>query len=209
MSDVRVTTHLTDTLADIARWYPATADPPREAVSITHIAYKSKPPMPANVLSLRRATVDTLTSWVLLVVQERDLKGPQRARDVAALVSFLSAHTEWLAGFDGDYAVRELGHLALLLEQTVRQSFPSRVRNIGPCPEEDCTGALEAIVRKENDLLPSSVFCKANHREHTWGPSEWKALGRRLTPPPPPPPDPRTVPLNPAGMARLVERLTG
>jgi hypothetical protein len=28
MTDVRLTGHLTDTLANIARWYPPTADPP-------------------------------------------------------------------------------------------------------------------------------------------------------------------------------------
>jgi hypothetical protein len=179
MTDVRLTGHLTDTLANIARWYPPTADPPRTLQSQTRTAYGSRPPLPAAVLSLRRQTVDTLTSWALLVCEERDLKGPAKAGDVAALTSFLAAHAEWLAGFDGDYAVHELGYIAYQLEQTVRQSFPTRVRNIGPCPEDGCTGALEAVVRKDEDLLPSSVFCDAD-RAHSWRPGEWDTLGRQL-----------------------------
>jgi hypothetical protein len=115
MTDVRLTGHLTDTLANIARWYPPTADPPRTLQSQTRTAYGSRPPLPAAVLSLRRQTVDTLTSWALLVCEERDLRGPAHAGNVAALTSFLAAHAEWLAGFDGDYAAHELGHLAYRL----------------------------------------------------------------------------------------------
>jgi hypothetical protein len=97
MTDVRLTGHLTDTLANIARWYPPTADPPRTLQSQTRTAYGSRPPLPAAVLSLRRQTVDTLTSWALLVCEERDLRGPAKPGDVAALTSFLAAHAEWLA----------------------------------------------------------------------------------------------------------------
>jgi hypothetical protein len=197
MTDVRLTGHLTDTLANIARWYPPTADPPRTLQSQTRTAYGSRPPLPAAVLSLRRQTVDTLTSWALLVCEERDLKGPTYP-DVQALTSFLAAHAGWLAAFDGDYAAHELGGIAYQLEQTVRQSFPSRVRNIGPCPEPECSGTLEAIVRKDEDLLPSSVFCVVD-RAHSWRPGEWEALGKRLPPPP----------LNPAGVRRLLAGLSG
>jgi hypothetical protein len=179
MTDVRLTGHLTDTLANIARWYPPTADPPRTLQSQTRTAYGSRPPLPAAVLSLRRQTVDTLTSWALLVCEERDLRGPAHAGDVAALTSFLAAHAEWLAGFDGDYAAHELGHIAYRLEQVVRQTTPARVKRIAPCPEKDCTGTLEAVVRKEDDLLPSHVYCSAD-RAHTWAPEEWRALRRRL-----------------------------
>jgi hypothetical protein len=97
----------------------------------------------------------------------------------SALTSFLAAHAEWLAGFDGDYAAHELGHLAYRLEQVVRQTTPARVKRIAPCPEKDCTGTLEAVVRKEDDLLPSHVYCSAD-RAHTWAPEEWRALRRRL-----------------------------
>jgi hypothetical protein len=133
MTDVRLTGHLTDTLAAIARWYPPTADPPRH----------------------------------------------QLGQDVAALTSFLAAHAEWLAGFDGDYAAHELGNIAYRLEQVVRQTTPARVKRIAPCPETNCPGTLEAIVRKEDDLLPSHVYCSAD-RAHTWAPEEWRALRRRL-----------------------------
>jgi hypothetical protein len=61
----------------------------------------------------------------------------------------------------------------------VRQTTPARVKRIAPCPEKDCTGTLEAIVRKEDDLLPSHVYCSAD-RAHTWAPEEWRALRRRL-----------------------------
>jgi hypothetical protein len=196
MTDVRLTGHLTDALANIARWYPPTADPPRTLQSQTRTAYGSRPPLPAAVLSLRRQTVDTLTSWALLVCEERDLRGPAKPGDVAALTSFLAAHAEWLAGFDGDYAAHELGGIAYRLEQVVRQTTPARVKRIGPCPERECGGTLEAIVRKDDDLLPSSVFCSAD-QAHTWRPGEWEALGKRLPPPP----------LNPAAVRRLLARL--
>lgn len=85
MSDVRTTSQLADTLHAIGRWYPGTADPPRTAVSTIRSAPGSKPPIPADVLSLRRETVDTLTSWALLVAEERDLRPDikcARPRDV-------------------------------------------------------------------------------------------------------------------------------
>jgi hypothetical protein len=234
VSDVRTTGHLTDALADINRWYPGTADPPRTLTSHTRITYGSRPPLPADVLSLRAETVDTLTSWALLVCQERDLHGPSPAcprraqrvvipfaadrwpwvcgctrqpgrpllndrlhdlpADVSSLTRFLSAQAEWLAGFDGDHAAHELGHLAHLLEQVVRQTTPARVKRIAPCPEPGCPGTLEAVVRKDDDLLPSNVFCSAD-RAHQWQPGEWHALGRR------------TQPLNPSGVARLLKAL--
>jgi hypothetical protein len=194
MSDVRTTGHLTDALADINRWYPGTADPPRTLTSHTKITYGSRPPLPADVLSLRAETVDTLTSWALLVCQERDLHTTIHAGDVPALTSFLAAHAEWLAGFDGDHAAHELGHLAHLLEQVVRQTTPARVKRIAECPEPGCPGTLEAVVRKDDDLLPSNVFCSAD-RAHQWQPGEWHALGRR------------TQPLNPSGVARLLKAL--
>jgi hypothetical protein len=171
MTDVRLTLDLTDALAGIARWYPATADPPRATVSQTRTAYGSRPPLAAAVLSLRRQTVDTLTSWALLVAEERDLRTGIAGSDVAALTSFLSAHAEWLAGFDGQYAAHELGRLAHALEQVVRQTAPARIRRIAPCPEPDCLGILEAIVRKDDDLLPSDVHCSAD-AGHRWAPHE-------------------------------------
>jgi hypothetical protein len=218
MTDVRLTGHLTDTLANIARWYPPTADPPRTLQSQTRTAYGSRPPIAAAVLSLRSETVNTLTSWAQLVCEEQDLhpttpcarprrppvipfvaatwpwvcgcgrergavlldgRRHQLGQDVAALTSFLAAHAEWFAAFDGDYAAHELGHLAYRLEQVVRQTTPARVRHIAPCPERDCGGTLEAVVRTEDDLLPSHVYCSAD-RAHTWAPEEWRALRRRL-----------------------------
>jgi hypothetical protein len=179
MTDVRLTGHLTDALAGIARWYPPTADPPRTTVSQTRTAYASRPPLSAAVLSLRAQTVQTLTSWALLVHEERDLHTPLSGSDVDALTRFLAAHAEWLAGFDGDYAAHELGNLAYRLEQVVRQTTPARVRHIAPCPESGCGGTLEAVVRTEDDLLPSHVYCSRD-RAHTWAPEEWRALRRRL-----------------------------
>jgi hypothetical protein len=181
VTDVRLTLDLTDALAGIARWYPATADPPRATVSQTRTAYGSRPPLPAAVLSLRRQTVDTLTSWARLVCQEQHLHGPAHTGDVDALTRFLSAHAEWLAGFDGQYAAHELGRLAHALEQVVRQTAPARIRRIAPCPEPGCPGILEAIVRKDDDLLPSDVHCSAD-AGHRWAPHEWGPLGRRTRP---------------------------
>jgi hypothetical protein len=184
MTDVRLTGNLTDALAAIARWYPATADPPRIQVSQTQFAYGSKPPLAADVLSLRAETIDALTKWATLVQQERDLHTFIAASDVPALTSFLAAHASWLAGCgdEGRYAAHELGHIAYRLEQIVRQTMPARVKRIAPCPEPGCTGILEAVVRKDEDLLPSNVYCSVD-RDHRWDPHEWQALGRRTRPP--------------------------
>lgn len=224
MTDVRTISHLTDTLADIGRWYPATEDPPRAAVSQIRTAPGSKPPIPADVLSLRRDTIDALTSWALLVAEERDLhpttpcprldtlpvtlgpacqdcehascsrttpqtvcgcgrgggtEHPLDNRDAPALVAFLSAHAEWLAGHEaGADAIVELGRLAAMLEQVAKQSRPARVR-VGACPEVDCIGELVALVRQRDSLLPSTVRCDVD-RDHAWEPHDWLALGRRL-----------------------------
>jgi hypothetical protein len=182
MTDVRLTGHLTDALAGIARWYPPTADPPHTLTSQTQVAYASKPPLPADVLSLRAQTVDTLTTWAALIQRERDLHTRIEASDVPALTSFLADHANWLAGYEeGKFAAREFDYLARRLEEIVRQTMPARVKAIAPCPEHECTGVLEAIVRREDDLLPSHVYC-SKVRDHTWAPDEWRALRRRLAP---------------------------
>jgi hypothetical protein len=179
MSDVRLTLDLTDALTGIAHWYPGTEDPPRTTMSTTHVVYGSKPPIRTDVLSLRRQTTDTLTSYALLVCEERDLHTTLHGDDVPALTRFLAAHAEWLAGFD-TYAPQELRHLAHLLEQVVRQTMPARVKQIAPCPEDGCGGILEAVVRRDDDLLPSNVHCDGEHH-HTWPPHQWLALGRRAS----------------------------
>lgn len=180
MSDVRTTSQLADTLHAIGRWYPGTADPPRTAASTIRSTPGSKPPIPADVLSLRRETVDTLTSWALLVAEERDLHPDIDTADVPALVSFLSTHAAWLAGHvAGLDALAELSRVACSLEEVVRQSRPAKVR-VGACPEPECEGTLTAVVRRSDTLLPSVVRCDSGKRDHSWSPHDWPALGRRL-----------------------------
>jgi hypothetical protein len=128
---------------------------------------------------LRRETIDALTSWALLVAEERDLRPGLAAADVPELVTFLSTHAEWLAGHEaGGDAVAELERLAARLEQVAKQSRPARVR-VGACPEVDCAGELVALVRQRDSLLPSTVRCDMD-RDHAWEPHDWLALGRRL-----------------------------
>lgn len=185
---------LVDALADIGRWYAATADPPRAAESQTHAAPGSRTPIAADVLSTRRTTIDRLTSWALLVAQERDLRPGIAASDVPALVRFLGVHAEWLVQHDGRHVVDELTECARELEQIVRQSQPVRV-DLGPCPEVGCDGLLRAVVRRSDDYLPSRVRCNAE-AAHTWEPNDWHALGRR------------TKPMRPAAARRLLGALT-
>lgn len=181
MSDVRTTSQLADTLHAIGRWYPGTADPPRTAASTIRSTPGSKPPIPADVLSLRRETVDILTSWALLVAEERDLCPDIDTADVPALVSFLSTHAAWLAGHvAGLDALAELSRVARSLEEVVRQTRPARVK-ISPCPEDGCGGTLKATVRRDEDLLPSTIVCDADG-EHAWTTWAWHALGRRVAP---------------------------
>lgn len=199
MTDIRATTELVDTLAAINRWYPATADPPRTATSQIRVAYASKTPAPADVISARRRCVDALTSWARLVTEECDLRTNLQPSDVEGLTSFLSLHVAWIVDFDGDHANHELHHIAVELEQIVKQNRPKQVE-VGPCPstndaEQECGGVLVATVRAADDLLPSAIRCTFDVH-HTWTPSEWHALGRRV------------APANPDGLKRLVRALT-
>ena len=186
MSDVRITTAMTEALAAIARFYPATADPPRTVASQIRLAYGSRTPIAASVISLRRETVDTLTSWALLVAEERDLRPGIAAGDVGALTSLLSTHAAWLSGHEAaDDAVYELERLATELEDIAKQRRPARVR-IAPCPEMDaegapCTGRLVATVRRDDTLLPPTIRCDLN-RDHAWEAQDWRGLGRRVGP---------------------------
>lgn len=191
--DVRTAGRITDALHLIARHYPATADPPRTTTSTTHTTPSSKPPMPAAVLSLRRETLDTLTSLALVICDDRDLNGPATHdghQDVIALTRWLTPHADWLAGpqqpDDPEATAHELEHLARRIREVALQQRPSVV-DVGPCPQDDpndptahCGGQLRAVVRQTDDLLPSAIRCTDHPAEHTWPTRQWEDLARHV-----------------------------
>ncbi|HZN76084.1 MAG TPA: hypothetical protein VFC00_31010 [Micromonosporaceae bacterium] len=98
-----------------------------------------------------------------------------------ALGAYIATHHLWLAANHPiaadrlDHATREGRHAA----------YPNGTRtiDIGHCPDETdgqpCTGKIRALIRDEDNLLPSAVHCDTN-LEHTWNADQWRTLGRTL-----------------------------
>lgn len=188
-TDVRVAGRITDALHLLARHWPATANPPRVTASTTHTTPASKPPMPAAVLSLRREVRDHLAGHVRVVAQHRDLRGPGEV-DVPTVTRWLAAHADWLGGnlaVTGRPArvAHDLEHLARRVREVALQQRPSTV-DVGPCPEAatreegaHCGGMLRATVRRDDDLLPSTIRC-THDPTHSWAPRQWEDLAQRV-----------------------------
>lgn len=99
-----------------------------------------------------------------------------------ALAGYIATHAPWLAA--------NLPTAADRLDHTIREgrtaAYPNGTRtiDIGHCPDEDhdgqpCTGKIRALIRDEDNLLPSAVHCNTNP-EHTWTADQWRTLGRTL-----------------------------
>jgi hypothetical protein len=145
-------------------------------------------PLPVNegrvdhVIAVR----GVLASWSQLVAEERGVAVPT-SPEPRVTSGFLRLHLDWACGqtwideMAGE--VFELGQRAFSLLN------PSGVRRIdvGPCRElvegEDgkltvCGGQITALVRKSDDLLPSSIRCNACGVEVTA--DRWLTYGRAL-----------------------------
>jgi hypothetical protein len=88
---------------------------------------------------------------------------------------------------DADNLAREAhGHarrLRGMVMETGARRFP-----VGPCVEHGtsdmgervpCTGEIWAVLRKDDDLLPSEIACSLD-AEHHWAAREWMQLGRKI-----------------------------
>jgi hypothetical protein len=127
-----------------------------------------------------------LASWCILVAEERGVAVPT-SPEPRITSGFLRLHLDWACGqtwIDEMAAeVFDLGQRAFSLLN------PSGVRRIavGPCRElveaEDgklsvCGGQITALVRKSDDLLPSSIRCNACGVEVTA--DRWLTYGRQI-----------------------------
>lgn len=211
-------------LDDLAEHWTGAEHPPMPEGSVRRPQPASRLPMPLDPASAVDAAWRDLRSWGQLVMEERDLtQGPRTGHTPACRVGcdqrhpatgpqiarWLALHAEWLAAHDaGEDAADELARHARRLRD-IDLGYRSRRFQIGRCPEEvhdeqwerhgltqECTGNLWALIREEDTMLPDRVVCDA-HEEHTWSPSQWAALGRRLGN------------LHPDGVERLLNRLAG
>jgi hypothetical protein len=119
-----------------------------------------------------------LVSWSMLVAEERGIN-PPGGNAPSMTAPWLLVHLRWACAqpWIDDYA-DELTGLRRRAHSLLYPTGRRRV-DIGDCVEPDCGGTLTATITRQDDLLPSSVDCDVNP-EHSWSPSDWHALGRRL-----------------------------
>lgn len=161
-------------------------------------------PIPHNedVGDVRGRVRFELAAWSASVAEQRAVTAPD-SRSPSVTARFLLRHLEWLLSTDGwrtvegktvardetvtvfADTVRELRRDAYgLLYPTGRRRF-----DVGPCPEivtpasatteaVTCPGTLVALLRPDDDLLPSSWSCETCGMELPA--SRWASYGRRL-----------------------------
>ncbi|MCX5203249.1 hypothetical protein OG897_17580 [Streptomyces sp. NBC_00237] len=140
----------------------------------------SLPGMPLNTaaLEVRSAIVTVLASWAAVVAEQRRVRAPLRT--VPLLTEFLRRHAEWLTRHEA------AGELSLEVTRLARGAWrvidaePQRRVAIGDCVEEDCSGALTAVVRPDRPAVPAEITCDAAP-EHHWFGHQWLQLSRRLS----------------------------
>jgi hypothetical protein len=123
-----------------------------------------------------------LTWWAALIVRERGITRP--AYTATALGAFIAQHSRWLAAHRyASYAATELHDIARGRAWSVAYpgSSGTRVRELPKefrCPK--CTGALRAVMRAGDSLLPAEVACD-NPEPHVWPAARWRELDRLVT----------------------------
>lgn len=221
LSRARTRRKIEDALDTIAAHWDGAMSPPKPANSERRTPPRSKPPMPIDPASAIDAAWRDLRSWGQLVMEERDLsQGPRTGHTPACrtactdkhpatgpqIARWLALHADWMAAHEaGPDAAAELARHGRRLRD-IDLGYRSRRFIVGQCPEEihdetspitePCIGNLWALIREEDTMLPDRVVCDANEW-HTWSPSQWAALGRRLGN------------LHPDGVERLLNRLSG
>lgn len=142
-----------------------------------------------------------LSSWCRLVSEERGIYPPKRRVEKllplgfigppplvwtlddtpTAMGAYLALHADWLAAHPaaGECAdeLRDLVRLAHpIAYPTGTRSYP-----VGPCStiNPDCTGTLQAVLRRVDSLLPSALVCDTDPT-HELPADRWITLGRML-----------------------------
>lgn len=129
-----------------------------------------------TAVTARSDILRVLSSWGALVVEDREVAGPDRL-EVTRLVAFLDGHLDWLATHDAaaDLAT-ELAELADAARQVLDPDTTVRLE-LGPCAEGDCGRPVVATIRPCDVPIAHQVRCAAGHE---WPPHRWLLLARRV-----------------------------
>lgn len=184
-------------LKTIRENYDETLEPAKRTAGSQAIAATKEPPLPigAHVLDVRIETFRNLHYWCSFILDNmRGNDGTELTTKVELTVYgmtvFVGTWAEQIMDNFPDDAVnlaREAGKAARGLSGIVQETGVRRF-TIGGCPEHGtsdmgeripCPGELRAMLRKDDDLLPSELACSVD-AEHRWTASEWMQLGRRM-----------------------------
>lgn len=128
---------------------------------------ESRPPIRVDVHDALVDVPEKLTSWCLLVCEERDLRGPKSTPE--ALAVFLVAHLDWIA------AQLWVDAMAVELFEASRDLYvlapwkPGRHRLREPCPAAGCD--VRALVRWDGDSVVKCEACGA-----VWSETDYERL---------------------------------
>jgi len=183
-------------LWSIRETYDETIEPARRATG-SQVKASKEPPLPisAHILDVRVETFRDLHYWCSFILDNMrgaDDKALTTRVDltVDGMTAFIETWTVRIVGdfpADAENLAKEMGRAARGLRGVVQETGARRFP-IGGCPEYGtsdmgeripCPGELRALLRKEDDLLPSEVACSLD-AQHRWAAGEWMQLGRRI-----------------------------
>lgn len=138
-----------------------------------------------RVVQARHDMRTNLTTWARVAYEERSLAllPPDRMESIAV---YLVRQVDWFLAqpFAAQFASD------MLEDHRVARSLiypnPARRIDVGPCPEDGCTGNLSATMRPADSLLPSAVACDCSpvdddgRQLHHWTADQWMSLGRKI-----------------------------
>lgn len=177
--------------------YEAALEPAKRGHGGSTVKASKEPPMPisAHILDVRLDTFHDLHYWCSFILENmRGANGAALATHVELTIDGMTAFVNTWADRivtdfpdDGQNLGKEVAkharNLSGIVQETGVRKFP-----IGGCPEHGtsdmgeripCPGELRAMLRKDDDLLPSEVACSVDE-EHRWAAREWMQLGRRI-----------------------------
>lgn len=145
-------------------------------------------PLPVNEARIDhvRQVRGVMASWCQLISEERGVAVPD-SPEPRITSGFLRLHLEFAAQQEwADEFANEIGELGRRAWSLLNPSGVRRIE-IGPCREprdhgdgqlRPCGGSLTALVRKTDDVLPSSIECAVCGVEITA--DKWLTYGRQV-----------------------------